>query len=130
MESHFKEFIVSKTFAGIILMVAGYFFGDEASAITLGSSPDMINMVTTILISLGGGLATFGGWRRVKKTKDLVGLIDEQSKIIDNAQNQLQLARKEVDSLKTLPPSVESAAKVMSAHARAKRKEKTRNPLA
>lgn len=131
-----KEFLLSKTFAGILLMFCGYFFGGEATAAVLSSNPDMINMVTTILISGGGALATFGGWSRVKKAEDLRSLVDSTSGITDRAQDeirelkrQLDAKMKEVDSLKNNPPSVEEAAKVLSQHAR-NRKQKTKNPIA
>lgn len=133
MNSTVKEFFLSKTFAGILLMFAGYFFGGDVAAVTLGSNPDMLSMVTTALVSAGGGLATFGSWRRVKKTKDLTLEVDKVEDLehrLKEAQTLLDRRIKEVDSLKNNPPSVEVAAKVMSAYARANRKPKTKNPLA
>ena len=131
-----KEFFVSKTFAGIALMVAGYFFGGDIAAATLSSNPQMLDTVTTIVVSAGAALASFGGWRRVKKTEDLRTLVDTTSNITDKVQDRAsELAKKikvlqdEVDSLKNSPPSVAETAKVMSQHAK-NRKVKVKNPLA
>lgn len=120
-QTQITEFIRSKSFIAIVILLGGWFGGEPAAKYLAGLDQQTTNMILNLLVT---GVAAIFAWAKASQIQTKAKL---ENRVVDvrvekqdieqelaDTKRALSAAQKEVDSLKKSPPP---------------RKTKTKNPL-